>query len=118
MNQKAEEFSSSEAEAFEIDKIKKIRPEFEIDEIQKIPPETEKLITKAEQNLEINKSQKKDNDGPLVLTNLYETADKLEKDKDKASELLETQNNLKTEDQTVKLNKELSSTKKEEKLSS
>jgi len=130
VNQEAKEFSSSDAEGFEIDEIKKIQPEFEIDEIkkiqpefeideiQKIPPETEKLITKAEQNLEINKSQKKDNDGPLVLTNLYETADKLEKDKDKASEVLETQNNLKTEDQTVKLNKELSSTKKEEKLSS
>ena len=55
VNRKAEEFSSSEAEPFEID------------EIQKIPPETEKLIIKAEQNLEINKSQKKDNDDPLVL---------------------------------------------------
>ena len=123
-----EDVSSSEATAFEIDEIQKITPEpkekieqsdkFDIDKklSNAIPPETEKLITKAEQNLEISKSQKKDDDGPLVLTNLYETVDEIEKNK--IGEVLETQNNLKTEDQTDKLNKELTSTKKEGKLSS
>ena len=104
VNQEVEEVPSSKAEPFEID------------EIQKIPPETENIITKAEKSLEINKSQKKDNDDLLILTNLYEAEDKFEKDK--TSEILTTQNNLKTENQTTKLNEELSSTKKEEKTSS
>ena len=100
VNRKAEEFSSSEAAAFEIDEIQKItpKPKEKIEQNDKfameekssnaIPPDTEKLIIKAEKSLEINKSEKKDN--PLVLTNLYEIADKPEKDK--ASKILETQN--------------------------
>ena len=118
--QEVEAISSSEAAAFEIDEIQKITPEpkekieqndkFAMEEKSSnaIPPETEKLITKAEENLEINESEKKDE--PLILTNLYEIPDKPKKDK--ASKILETQNDPKTESQITKLDNELSSSKK------
>ena len=135
--QEDEAVSSSKAAAFAIDEIQKITPDFEIDEIQKIipepkekveqndkfamkekssnaiPPETEKLKTIAEESLEINESEKKDE--TLILTNLYEIPDKLKKDK--ASKVLETQNDPKTESQITKLDNELSSSKSEEKSS-
>ena len=118
--QEDEDVSSSEAAAFEIDEIQKItsKPKEKIEQNDKfameekssnaIPPETEKLITKAEENLEINESEKKDE--PLILTNLYEIPDKPKKDK--ASKILETQNDPKTESQITKLDNELSSSKK------
>ena len=124
--QEDEDVSSVEAAAFEIDEIQKITPEpkekieqndkFAMEEKSSnaIPPETEKLITKAEENLEINESEKKDE--PLILTNLYEIPDKPKKDK--ASKILETQNDPKTESQITKLDNELSSSKSEEKPSS
>ena len=115
-----EDVSSSEATAFEIDEIQKITPEikekieqsdkFDIDKklSNAIPPETEKLITKAEQNLEINESEKKDK--PLILTNTQKTEDVL---KSKVTnEILETQNNPKTESQITNLDNELSSSTK------
>ena len=120
-NQEDEDVSSSEAAAFEIDEIQKITPEpkekieqndkFAMEEKSSnaIPPETEKLKTIAEESLEINESEKKDE--PLILTNLYEIPDKPKKDK--ASEILETQNDPKTESQITKLDNELSSSKKQ-----
>ena len=77
-----------------------------------ISPEAEKLITKAEKNLEINESEKKD--APLILTNVYEIADKPKKDK--ASKILETQNDPKTEGQITKLDNKLSSSKRHKTL--
>ena len=118
--QEDEDVSSSEAAAFEIDEIQKITPDLKekIEQNDKfameekssnaIPPETEKLKTIAEESLEINESGKKD--GPLILTNLYEIPDKPKKDK--ASKILETQNDPKTESQITKLDNELSSSKK------
>ena len=118
--QEDEDVSSSEAAAFEIDEIQKISPEpkekieqndkFAMEEKSSnaISPETEKLKTIAEESLEIKESEKKDE--PLILTNLYEIPDK--PSKDKASKILETQNDPKTESQITKLDNELSSSKK------
>ena len=73
-----------------------------------ISPETEKLITLAEESLEINESEKKDK--PLILTNAQKDEDVL---KSKVTnEILETQNDPKTESQITKLDNELSSSKK------
>ena len=118
--QEVEDVSSSEAAAFEIDEIQKITPEpkekieqndkftMEDKSSDAIPPETEKLVTIAEESLEINKSEKKDE--PLILTNTQKTEDVL---KSKVThEILETQNNPKTESQITNLDNELTSSTK------
>ncbi len=118
--QEDEDVSSSEAAAFEIDEIQKITPEpkekieqndkFAMEEKSSnaIPPETEKLITIAEESLEINESEKKDE--PLILTNTQKTEDVLKSNV--TNKILETQNNTKTESQITNLDNELTSSTK------